>query len=115
MNSNDKKIFPLYARVLYKEGKYIESRKYFEQFAKENDPYSMYKYGKMLFCGYSWNLNVEEAIHYLNLSKENGFRKSELNLIIESLKKEIELLKAELDKKSSENIFSILSVVNMTA
>ena len=53
LNSNDKKIFPLYARVLYKEGKYIESRKYFEQFAKENDPYSMHKYGKMLFCGYS--------------------------------------------------------------
>lgn len=79
----------MYARVLYNEGKYIESRKYFEQFAKENDPYSMYKYGKMLFwlfCGYSWNLNVEEAIHYLNLSKENGFRKSELNLIISTKK-----------------------------
>ena len=78
LNSKDIRVLVLYARILYKEGNFKESRKYFEKCAKEGDFYSMYKYAQMLFCGYGGSKSIDDARFYFNLSKDNGFQKSEL-------------------------------------
>ena len=77
LNSKDLRVLVLYARILLKESNYKESRKYFEICAKEGDPYSMYKYAQMLFYGFGCSRNIDNARFYFELSKNNGFRKSE--------------------------------------
>ncbi|KAK8840176.1 hypothetical protein M9Y10_031116 [Tritrichomonas musculus] len=80
LNSKDLRIFALYARILFKENNYKESRKYFEICAKEGEPYSMYKYAMMLLYGLGGNKNIDDAMFYFNSSKSKGFHKSEVYL-----------------------------------
>lgn len=72
LKCHDGTIYLLYGRVLKKQSKYQEARRYFWKASKEGSSDGMYEYGKMLFKGEGGERNIEDAHRFFNLSKKNG-------------------------------------------
>ena len=82
LNKDDGRVFLLYGKILKKEKKFSEARNYFQKGSKKGNSESMYYYAKMLILGEGGNKNEDEAINLLNLSKNNGFNKSQKYLTV---------------------------------
>ena len=79
--AKDSNIIFLKGQISRKSERYTEASKYYEEGSKANNIYCLYKYGKMLFLGQGIKRNAKEALIYINKSKDQGFKKSEIFLI----------------------------------
>lgn len=78
--AKDSNIIFLKGQISRKSERYTEAAKYYEG-SKANNIHCLYKYGKMLFLGQGIKRNAKEALIYINKSKDQGFKKSEIFLI----------------------------------
>lgn len=79
---NDNRISYLYGKILKKENKIKEARKWFQKGAENGDPQSIHSYAKMLFTGDGGNADFERARHFFSLSYDQGFIRSNIYLIL---------------------------------
>ena len=68
-STNDFRLHLLEGLISYKENKYTEAIKHFQNGTKAGDIESIYHYGKMLFLGEGTKKNIKEAIKIFNMSK----------------------------------------------
>ena len=71
--SNDSRVYNALGNLYEEENKLIEAKIYFEQGAKLLNSESMFKYLIMLIQGEERSTNINEAIRYLNRSKNHAY------------------------------------------
>ena len=74
--SNESRVYNFLGILYETENKHIESRKYFELGTKLHNTESMFKYAIMLIRGEGGNINIEEAMKLINISKKHGYNES---------------------------------------
>lgn len=75
---NDSRLYFLYGKILAKENKLSEAKKYFKEAAKEGNAEAQHEYAKIVLNGKGVKHNTKKAEKYFEMSKKNGINRSDL-------------------------------------